>query len=134
MTGLLVLDPAVFLAGAGADGLGATFVGFAADCSTAGDEFLGGAGAGVGATVLFKTAAGGGRLKSIPDEEGEVAGAGTAGLAGWAIHEGVKALASALGMNAPAFGLRLKAESVAAGGVLLPSLSCADMWLFKVKE
>ena len=102
--------------------------GFETTGATAG---LGATGAVEGvSTVLFKTtAAGGGRLKSIPEDVGAAAEAGAVGFAGEGVcQEGVKAFASARGTNAPAFGLRLNPENAAVGGwVFLSLLSCPDI-------
>lgn len=83
---------------------------------------LGAAAARVGgvSTVLLRTVAGGGALKSIPDDEG---GAGAAAGAGGGIHEGTKAFALALGTKAPVFGFSERPASFVVGGVVVLSLS-----------
>lgn len=71
-------------------------------------------------TVLLRTAAGGGALKSIPEDEG---GAGAGAGAGGGIQEGTKAFAPALGTKEPALGFSESPASFVVGGVEVLSLS-----------
>jgi hypothetical protein len=80
------------------------------------------------------TAAGGGALKSIPDEVGAAAGAGIGGGGGEGegIHEGTKGFAPARGTKEPAFGFNESPASFVVGGVAVVLLLILSSWLLIV--